>query len=103
MNDPGLISAYEEHHRNVWPEVHASIRDSGIESLQIFRVENRLFMVMNTRDDFSFEKKASMDNANPHVQRWEELMWKYQQALPGSAPGEKWRLMNLIFDLNSKD
>jgi L-rhamnose mutarotase len=33
------------------------------------------------------------------VQEWEQLMWKYQQALPGSKPGEKWRLMEKIFDL----
>ncbi len=49
---------------------------------------------------FSFEKKNAMDNANPKVQEWENLMWKYQQALPVAKPGEKWVLMNKIFDLN---
>jgi L-rhamnose mutarotase len=33
------------------------------------------------------------------VQEWEELMWKYQQAIPGAKPGEKWVLMNKIFEL----
>ena len=33
------------------------------------------------------------------VQRWETLMWQYQQALPGASPGEKWRLMSKIFEL----
>jgi L-rhamnose mutarotase len=40
-----------------------------------------------------------MDNANPKVQEWENLMWKYQQSLPGTKPGGKWVLMNKIFDL----
>jgi L-rhamnose mutarotase len=40
-----------------------------------------------------------MDEANPAVQRWEELMWKYQLAIPGGKPGEKWRLMERIFNL----
>jgi L-rhamnose mutarotase len=40
-----------------------------------------------------------MDSANPKVQEWENLMWKYQQALPSAKPGEKWLLMNKIFEL----
>lgn len=40
-----------------------------------------------------------MDESNPHVQRWEELMWNYQQALPGVNPGEKWQLMQRICEL----
>jgi L-rhamnose mutarotase len=41
-----------------------------------------------------------MDAANHRVQEWEELMWRFQQPLPGSKPGEKWRLMKEIFSLN---
>ncbi len=26
-------------------------------------------------------------------------MWQYQQAIPGSKPGEKWHLIDKIFDL----
>jgi L-rhamnose mutarotase len=33
------------------------------------------------------------------VQEWEELMWKYQQALPCAERGEKWMLMEKIFEL----
>jgi L-rhamnose mutarotase len=62
-------------------------------------VFNRLFMIMEVDDSFSFNKKGAMDAANPKVQEWEQLMWKYQQALPGSKPGEKWVLMNKIFEL----
>lgn len=97
--EPELIAAYEEHHRKVWPEILQSIREAGILNLEIYRVENRLFMVMETTADFSFEQKAAADAANPVVQDWETLMWRYQQALPGSAPGEKWRRMDCIFKL----
>lgn len=97
--EPELIAAYEEHHRKVWPEILLSIREAGILKLEIYRVENRLFMVMETTPDFSFEQKAAADAANPVVQDWETLMWRYQLALPGSAPGEKWRRMDCIFKL----
>jgi L-rhamnose mutarotase len=33
------------------------------------------------------------------VQQWEQLMWKYQQALPAAKPGEKWLIMDRIFSL----
>jgi L-rhamnose mutarotase len=96
-DDPILISEYEEHHRKVWPEVLQSIRESGIEDMEIYRSGNRLFMLMEVNEQFSFEKKAASDAANPIVQDWEKLMWKYQQSLPGSLPGEKWKLMERIF------
>ena len=99
-NDEKLIHEYEQYHENVWPEIIASIKNAGITELEIYRVANRLFMIMETDENFSFEKKNAMDNANSKVQEWENLMWKYQQALPLSKPGEKWILMNKIFDLN---
>ncbi|MBS1486309.1 MAG: L-rhamnose mutarotase [Bacteroidetes bacterium] len=99
-DDPKLIEEYERYHLRVWPEVLASIRQAGIRSMKIFRVENRLFMIMETDDLFSFDKKSDLDQSNPKAMEWEKLMWNYQQALPGSKPGEKWRLMNKIFDLN---
>lgn len=97
--DPTLIDEYEAYHRAVWPEIMASIRDAGIERLEIYRIEHRLFMILEANDAFSFEKKAEADANNPKVQAWETLMWRYQQALPSAKPGEKWLLMEKIFAL----
>jgi L-rhamnose mutarotase len=97
--DEKLIAEYEQWHQDVWPVIKKSILESGIINMEIYRLEARLFMIMETDDKFSFDKKAAMDAANPDVQRWEELMWKYQVAIPGGQPGEKWRIMNKIFSL----
>jgi L-rhamnose mutarotase len=99
-DDLNLISEYEAYHKSIWPEVEASIKDSGIEKMEIYRTGNRLFMIVQAVDSFSFESKGAMDVANEKVQEWEQLMWKYQQALPGSNPGEKWILMDKIFSLH---
>lgn len=99
QKDARLIAEYEQWHREVWPEIRSSILEAGITDMEIYRLEDRLFMIMETEPGFSFEKKAAMDEANPVVQRWEELMWKYQLAVPGGKPGEKWRRMDKIFSL----
>lgn len=98
-NDPALIAEYEAYHREVWPEIKKSITDSGITDMEIYRVNNRLFMIMDTEDSFNFDRKAAMDVLNTSVQEWEQLMWKFQQPMPGSKPGEKWVLMEKIFSL----
>ncbi len=97
-NDPELIAAYEKYHRNVWPEVLDSLSNSGITNMEIYRISNRLFMIIEVEDTFSFEKKAKLDEGNLKVQEWEVLMWNYQQALPISKPGEKWLPMEKIFN-----
>jgi L-rhamnose mutarotase len=102
-NDPESISKYEKYHEKVWPEVLNSIQDSGIRTMEIYRVENRLFMIIEAENSFTFENKEKLDMENERVQAWEELMWKYQQAIPNSKPGEKWRNMKKIFDLSSNN
>ena len=97
IDDPILIAEYEAYHKDVWPDILSSIRDAGIERLEIYRTGSRLLMIMEANDDFSLETKAAADAINPKVQEWEKLMWTYQQALPNARPGEKWIRMELIF------
>lgn len=99
VDDPVLIAEYEKIHEKIWPEIEASILEAGIEGMDIYRYGNRLFMIMEVGADFTFEKKDAMDKANPIVQKWEGMLWKYQQALPGTKAGEKWKLMEQIFSL----
>ena len=99
VDDPAMIAEYEKYHEASWPENLKAIKDAGIEVMEIYRTGNRMFMIMETKDDFSFEAKSEMDKTNPKVQEWEQLMLNYQQALPHAKPGEKWMVMNKIFEL----
>lgn len=99
IDDSELIAEYEKYHQNVWPEIKQSILNSGIVNMELYRVQNRLFMIMEVDENFSFEAKNEADKNNPKVQEWEELMWKFQQQLPNSKPDEKWQLMDKIFSL----
>jgi L-rhamnose mutarotase len=88
-DDPSLIAEYKRYHEKIWPEITKSIKDSGIENLEIYLLGTRMFMIMEVNDSFSFDAKGKADKANPKVQEWEELMWKF----------EKWLLMERIFKL----
>jgi len=98
-DDPKLIVEYRRYHEKIWPEITKSIRDAGIEDMEIYLLGTRMFLVMEVNEKFSFESKAKADRENPRVREWEELMWKFQQALPQSKRGEKWLRMERIFKL----
>ncbi len=98
---PAAIAAYDEYHRAVWPEVLESLHAAGVEDLRIYRLGNRLFMQLEANDAFTFEQKKAMDEANPKVQEWEQLMGQFLQALPNTPPGQKWLWMRMeeVFSL----
>lgn len=98
-NDPQLIAEYNRHHEKIWSEITRSIKDSGIEDMEIYLLGTRMFMIMEVNDSFSFEAKAAADQLNPKVQEWEKLMWTFQESLPQAKPGEKWLLMERVFKL----
>jgi L-rhamnose mutarotase len=102
-DDDRLINAYDVYHREVWPEIKNSLKQSGINVMEIYRTGNRLFMIIQVTGDFSFEKKAAMDLANPIVQKWESLMSEFQQQINWSPGGEKWVLMERIFQFEAAD
>ena len=56
VDDPASIEAYVEEHRHVWPVVKEGIRSVGILDMQIYRKGNVLFMIVDTVDDFDWER-----------------------------------------------
>jgi L-rhamnose mutarotase len=99
INDEALIQEYEMYHSpgNAWPEVTQHDIDAGVLNIEIFRTGNRMFMILETNDAFTFEKKAIFDQTNLKIAAWEELMWKFQKPLPWAKEGQKWILMDRIF------
>ena len=101
VDDPEMIAEYERWHQagNLLPGIKESILGAGIIQMEIYRTGNRLVMTMDTDETFSFERKSAMDQADPNVQQWEQLMWKFQSPLPWAKEGEKWVFMDKIFQL----
>jgi L-rhamnose mutarotase len=100
-DDDQLIRAYDSYHKQVWPEIQDSLKESGINTMEIYRTGNRLFMIICVTDEFSFEKRAAMDLANPIVQKWESLMSQFQQRISWAPGGVKWVLMERVFNFEA--
>jgi len=99
--DAGTIETYKEHHRRVWPEVLASLRQAGIREMDIYLLGTRLVMIVETveqdvRRCFAAHHRA----ADPRVAEWEALMRSLQTPPPGAASGEWWTAMEPVFSLN---
>jgi L-rhamnose mutarotase len=101
QDDPALIAEYKKCHgqKHIWPEVIDAARELGILSEEIYLLGNRLVMVLQTTDDFSWEAKHAADQENRKLREWETKMWKYQKPLPQARSGEKWILMEKIFEI----
>jgi L-rhamnose mutarotase len=98
-DDDALIAEYQRLHQRIWPQIARHLRDSGVLDMQIWRLGTRLFMVMDTAPDFSPQAMDQAALANPKVQEWEDLMWRFQAPTPWTEPGNKWQPMEQIFSL----
>ena len=100
-DDEKLIQEYMYWHspENFWPEIGQGISEVGILDMQIYRLGNRLFMNLETPEDFdwdtAFARLATLDRQA----EWEDFVARYQQVAPGASSAEKWQLMDRIFKL----
>ena len=98
-DDPEMIEKYVEAHAHVWPEIQDGIREVGILDMQIYRLGTRLFMIMDTVDDFDFVKDNARLATLPRQAEWEAYVAQFQGCDPSAPSTDKWRLMEKIFEL----
>jgi len=100
-DDAALIAEYERWHQvgQTFPAVTQSIRDAGIENMEIYRAGTRLFMIIEANEHYSAEEKAAADAANPAVVEWGKRMRVFQQPIPAAGPDGSWMVMDRIFRL----
>jgi len=100
-NEQSKIDAYIKHHENPYPEVVSALREVGILETRIWILGRRLFMLLDTTDDFipevDFPRYLTL---NPRCQEWEDLMTGFQEPVREASQGEKWATMKEIFTLS---
>ena len=100
-DDPDTIALYRRYHQDVWPDVIAGLRSIGILKMKIFLAGTRMFMYMETNDDFDLEADFQRyTDSSPRAQEWDELMRQFQVQAPGARDGEWWTGMEEVFDID---
>lgn len=88
------IAAYEQAHREVWPELLAKLKAVGISDYSIFRRGQDLFLVMRVENlDAAWDELAK----DPVNLRWQAKMSPYFEPAPDLQPGERFALMKEVF------
>lgn len=99
-DDPAIVDAYTRHHRDVWPEVQASLRRVGVEQMDIYLLGRRLVMVVEMRDGLDYRDAFRTHAASSQrVAEWERLMKSLQEPAAEAGAGEWWAVMEPVFHL----
>ena len=97
VDDEELIAKYVEAHAHVWPEIIAGQREVGIVDMQIYRCGRSLFMIMDTVDDFDFERDMARLAGLPRQAEWEAYVAQFQGCAADASSADKWQMMERIF------
>lgn len=96
------IAEYQRLHQQIWPEVVTHLHKYGVVNMEIYRLGTRLFMVMEVNEQYDAAAFADASLRDADIQRWEALMWQFQQPTPWTPAGEKWVTMDRIFSLHDQ-
>lgn len=97
VDNPEMIEKYVEAHKHVWPEIIEGQRQVGILDMQIYKKDRNLFMIMDTVDNFDFERDMAKLATLPRQAEWEAYVSQFQGAKADARSDEKWQLMERIF------
>ena len=103
-DDPAIIEAYRQHHRRVWPEVLNSLREVGVERMDIHLLGRQLVMAVELTNGLDVRRAFAEHRAsNPRVAEWERLMQSMQEPAPDATSGEWWAIMEPIFRFEDQE
>ena len=96
-----LIAEYRRRHGEgeAWTEIIEGIKEVGILEMEIYLVDTRLFMIVETPVDFDWDSAMARLATLPRQQEWEDYMSECQVAPQGASSDDKWRMMERIFYL----
>ncbi|KPK85081.1 MAG: L-rhamnose mutarotase [Bacteroides sp. SM23_62_1] len=103
-DDPELIKKYREVHSigKVWPDILQGMKEVGIIDMEIYIRGSRLFMIMDTVEDFDHEKAMGKLARKPRQAEWEVYVSRFQDTSPDATADAKWQLMERIFEMDQE-
>ena len=82
-----------------WKEIRNGIREVGIIEMEIYILGNTLVMIVDTPEDFDWEKAMARLATLPRQAEWEAFVSQFQGCNANSTSDEKWQMMQRIFFL----
>ena len=100
-DDPDIIREYRKWHSKEyhWKEVRDGIRAVGILEMEIYILGTRLVMVVDTPEDFDWNKAMQKLATLPRQAEWEAFVSKFQGCNAQATSNEKWQMMERMFYL----
>lgn len=102
-NDPLLIEEYKKIHKPeaAWPEITQGMSEVGILDMELYLHKTRLFMIMDTVEDFDHDKAMKELAQKPRQSEWEAFVSRFQKSSSDATADEKWQLMERIYKMNT--
>lgn len=82
-----------------WKEIRNGIREVGIIEMEIYILGNTLVMIVDTPEDFDWEKAMARLATLPRQAEWEAFVSQFQGCNANATSDEKWQMMQQIFFL----
>ena len=82
-----------------WKEIRNGIREVGIIEMEIYILGNTLVMIVDTPEDFDWEKAMARLATLPRQAEWEAFVSQFQGCNANATSDEKWQMMQRIFFL----
>ena len=98
VDDSAAIAAYDQYHAKAWPEVIAANEPANIKGVKIYRLANKLVMILTVPENWDGDKDNNYVKSSPRVKEWLDIMEKFQRPSPEAPAGTKgWATMKLVF------
>jgi L-rhamnose mutarotase len=100
--DSKLMKEYQGLHSpdGMWPEIPVGIRKSGCLDMEIYIIDNHMFMIVDIPKGADLDEIWEKMGTFERQAEWGEFMLKFQQAIEGHGDEVKWVLMKKVYDLD---
>ncbi|MEN8879971.1 MAG: sodium/solute symporter [Polaribacter sp.] len=84
---------YHKTQKQEWPELSQGFCKEGFQSLKMFKKGRQIMLLITIPREMDLGEMSSKNSENnPKVREWDDLMFDYQEGLPGTDPNQKWVL-----------
>lgn len=84
---------YHTSQKDDWPELSQGFCNEGFQSLTMYKQGRQIMLLITIpRENDLGEMSAKNSKNNPKVKEWDDIMYNYQEGLPGTKQNQKWVL-----------